>query len=69
MKNRDRLKNGEPLVPIQKYSFPTDIWSLGIILYEMCCLEYPFQPKDTDNDPMFGLMKSVMKGKYEDMPA
>lgn len=35
----------------------------------MCCLEYPFQPKDSDNDPLFGLMKQVMKGKYEDMPS
>ena len=50
------------------YSFEADIWSLGIMLYEMCCLEYPFMPSETDNDPMFGLMKKVMKGTYEDLP-
>lgn len=25
-----------------KYSIKSDVWALGVILYELCCLEYPF---------------------------
>lgn len=25
-----------------KYGKPSDIWALGVILYEICCLSYPF---------------------------
>ena len=29
----------------EEYDEMTDIWSLGILLYEMCQLEYPFKGK------------------------
>ena len=28
------------------YSYPQDIWQLGIILYILCTLQHPFRPKD-----------------------
>ena len=27
---------------MQKYKYEADIWSLGILLYKLCCLQYPF---------------------------
>lgn len=26
----------------KRYSKESDIWALGVILYELCCLQYPF---------------------------
>ncbi|CAI2364232.1 unnamed protein product [Moneuplotes crassus] len=46
------------------YNSKSDIWSLGVVLYEMCTLNPPF----TDTS-MQGLCKKVMKGIYPSLPS
>lgn len=48
------------------YSFPADIWSLGILLYEMCALQYPFKPEDGS---FVSLGRLVKRKKPADIPA
>ena len=50
---------------IQKkpYSFDADIWSLGVLLYEICCLRPPF-----DSDSLSGLGLKIISGKYNPLP-
>ena len=42
------------IVNAQKYNAKVDMWSLGVIIYELCALCKPFQAKD-----MGGLMKAI----------
>ena len=52
------------LVENKPYNEKTDIWSLGIILYEMASLTTPFSGKT-----LMELGKQVMAGKFEPVPS
>lgn len=51
------------IVENKPYSFKTDIWSLGVILYEMCTLKPPF---NAINLP--ALAMRIIKGNYPPLP-
>jgi NIMA (never in mitosis gene a)-related kinase len=46
------------------YSFKSDIWSLGVLLYEMCVLKMPFDAKSM---PMLTL--KIIKGEFMKLPS
>ena len=48
------------LVDNAQYNEKTDIWSLGIILYELVALHPPFRAKT-----LIGLANAIRKGEYE----
>jgi NIMA (never in mitosis gene a)-related kinase len=43
----------------EPYSFKSDMWSLGCVLYEMVMMKPPFMAEN-----MAGLYKQIMKGRY-----
>lgn len=45
------------------YNNKSDIWSLGCVLYELCCLKHPFEAKNQAE-----LLLKIVKGKYESLP-
>ena len=51
------------IVQGKDYSFKSDIWSLGVLLYQLMSLRMPF---DANNLPMLSL--KIMKGQYAPLP-
>lgn len=51
------------IVENKPYSFKSDIWSLGVLLYEMTCLKMPF---DASSLPM--LYVKIVRGSYNPIP-
>ena len=47
----------------EPYTFVSDIWSAGCVLYEILALKPPFQAQD-----MQALFKKVLKGTYPKIP-
>ena len=52
------------IVQNKPYSFKSDIWSLGVILYEMCALKMPFEATSL---PMLSL--KIIRGNYNALPS
>lgn len=46
------------------YSFASDIWSLGVILYEMCALKPPF-----NSESLHFLALKIISGKFNNIPS
>jgi len=51
------------IVENKPYNFAADIWSLGVILYEMCTLKPPFNARTLPS-----LAMKILGGKYRKLP-
>ncbi len=51
------------LFKFQPYSFNTDLWSLGCVIYEACCLKNAFNAQTIN-----ALAIKIFKGNYPPIP-
>ena len=51
------------IIKSRPYNFKTDIWSLGVLLYEMCSQKLPFRGRD-----QFIIQKKIKEGVYDAIP-
>ncbi|KAF4743783.1 hypothetical protein FOZ63_005987, partial [Perkinsus olseni] len=47
----------------EPYSFKSDVWALGCVLYELCMLQHAFRA-----DSLWGLVYKVVSDNYEPIP-
>jgi len=52
------------IIENKPYNFKSDIWSLGVLLYEMCALKPPFNGTN-----LHALAFSIVRGEYQPLPA
>lgn len=52
------------IVDNKPYSFKSDIWSLGVVLYELCALKQAF-----DGDSLASLAINIVRGSYRPLPS
>jgi NIMA (never in mitosis gene a)-related kinase 1/4/5 len=51
------------IIENQCYNIKSDIYALGVLLYEMCALRHPFK-----GDSIHALALQIVSGKYDPLP-
>ena len=46
------------------YSYKSDVWALGCVLYELCTLKHAFSA-----DNLLGLVYKIVQDKYDPIPS